>query len=56
MVFLIISGLVCPALIAIALSVWLRPEVGLGKPFWTLTIFFDRAAFLSVCTMADDAK
>jgi len=35
----IMSSLMVPALIAIALSIWVRPEVTLGKSFWMLTIF-----------------
>jgi hypothetical protein len=36
----------CPALIAIALSVWIRPEVTLGKSFWILTIFIAALPFV----------
>jgi len=36
----------CPALIAIALSVWIRPEVTLGKSFWILTTFIAALPFV----------
>jgi|SRR5258705_10068865 hypothetical protein len=46
MTTLILSSLMCPALIAIALSVWIRPEVTLGKSFWILTIFIAALPFV----------
>jgi len=35
---LIALSLICPALIAIAVSVWVPAELALGRPFWLLTI------------------
>jgi hypothetical protein len=39
MTSLIALSLICPALIAIAISVWVPSELSLGRPFWTLMIF-----------------
>jgi hypothetical protein len=39
MTSLIASSLICPALIAIAISIWFPPELTLGRPFWVLTAF-----------------
>ena len=46
MTALVRSSLICPALVAIALSVWVRPEAALGEPFLTLTIFLVALPFL----------